>query len=121
MVLGGQAAEEDPKRLKKENDDLKRKLRIAEDVIALLREFPAQRTRAQEKREKQEKGDAPQAVAKPATKSATASTPSEASGGEKRSIPEHVKRRSGMRRSTVPGSTTPNPELADGERPHPAP
>jgi len=107
MALGGAAAEEDPRRLRKEVEELRRKLKLAEDVIALLREFPAQRTRAHEPGE---------ARATP-VKSKVAGT----DGEEKRSIPERVKRRSGMRKPTAPGSTTANPELADGAGTHPAP
>jgi hypothetical protein len=91
--------EEDPKRLKQENAELRRKLKIAEDVIALLRELPGQRPRQQE----------------------PAGTTAGASGEEKRGIPERVKKRSGMRSPPVPGSTPTNPELADGAGSHPSP
>jgi hypothetical protein len=123
--------EEDPKRLKQENAELRRKLKIAEDVIALLKEFPAQRTRPHEQSEARRtsaKGATPSpskaevtSAAVDSTAAAAAPATAGASGEEKRGIPERVKKRSGMRSPTVPGSTPTNPELADGAGSHPSP
>jgi hypothetical protein len=112
-AMGGSlSGDEDPKRLKKENAELKRKLKIAEDVIALLRELPGQRPRQQETTRKTA-----------AANTAEAAAPNEAgaSGEEKRGIPERVKKRPGMRKSTLSSSTGAGKGMADGAKPDPAP
>jgi hypothetical protein len=104
--------DEDPKWLKRKITELERKLKIAEDVIALLREMPGQNKRRDEKEktavEKVEKAD-------PTEKSAGKS------GEETRSVPERVNKRPGMRRSTPKSGTGAGEGMADGAKPDPAP
>lgn len=112
--------EEDPKRLKKENEALRRKLKIAEDVIALLKEFPAQRPRP---REATKSTTGPSTTAADAAAAAVAPSAAGTSGEENRGIPERTKKRPGMRRPTRPreGSAGASASVADGAQPNPAP
>jgi hypothetical protein len=93
--------EEDPKRLRKRIFELERQLKIAEDVIQLLREFPVHR--------EQEK------AAASATERSTESTREEAGG-----VPGRKKKRPGTRRSPPKSSSGTSPELADGAGANPA-
>jgi hypothetical protein len=104
--------DEDPRWLKQKITELERKLKIAEDVIALLREMPARGKRREEK-EKTPVVNAEQAehTEKAAGKS----------GEETRSVPEREKKRPGMRRSTPQSSTGAGEGMADGAKPDPAP
>jgi hypothetical protein len=100
--------EDDSKRLKKEIANLQRKLAIAEEINAILREFPAH----------------PRAPRLPKEKSA-ATGPRKASrtkldekgekdGEETGSISEPGTPRSGMRKPSVPCRPEPNPGPPDG-------
>jgi len=104
--------DEDPRWLKQKITELERKLKIAEDVIALLRELPAQKKRGEEKEK---------SVLVKAERADFAGKAAERSGEEMRSIPERVKKRPGMRKSTPASSTGASEGLADGARPDPAP
>jgi len=102
-----QNREEDPRWLKAKVKELERKLKIAEDVIALLRQMPAQGKRREEKA--QEKDAMPKAEAARAE-------PREG----KRSVPERAATPSGTRKPTRPPSPGHDPGLADGAGPNPS-
>lgn len=97
-----QNREEDPRWLKAKVKELERKLQIAEDVIALLRQMPAQGKRREEK------------DAMPKAEGAKAE-PREG----KRSVPERAATPSGTRKPNRPASPSSDPGLADGAGPNP--
>ena len=97
-----QNREEDPRWLKAKVKELERKLKIAEDVIALLRQMPAQGKR------REEKDTMPKAEAARA----------EPREGQ-RSVPERAVTPSGTRKPTRPPSPSSDPGLADGAGPNP--
>jgi len=101
--------DEDPKWLKQQIHDLERKLKIAQDVIALLREMPAQQARRSVTKAEKPRGQ------KSAGAAAAAST-----GEEKQGIPGRKRKRPGMRKPTAPLHPRASEDLADGERTNPA-
>lgn len=103
--------DEDPRWLKQKITELERKLKIAEDVIALLREMPGQSKRREEK----EKTPVEKVAKAEPTKNSAGK-----SGEETRSVPERMKQRPGMRRSTPQSSTGAGEGVADGAKPDPA-
>jgi len=93
-----QNPDEDPKRLKARIVELERKLKLAEDLIQLLKEFPVHKAEAK-----------------------AAERAQKASGEEKPGVLGRKRKRSGTRKSTSGSSPTAGAGLADGAGTDPAP
>lgn len=115
MATGAAGPREELARLRKENAQLERRLKIAEDVIALLRELPANRASRTDQATAARDGTSGSGSGKATAREASATS---ASGEETRSVPEHVVKRrrtsSGTRRSTPDRSASASEGVADG-------